>query len=86
MRQMFEVLYMLVQQKKLMEKQTGETIKVPQFDHVGEFKDRFLQFGQNNNIGIHFTVRKHEMTNEMNCSLLEKIKYLLFNALLDKTF
>ena len=43
-------------------------------------------FGQNNGIGIHFTVEKYGMTKKMNCSLLGKVQYLLSNASLDKLF
>ena len=59
--------------KKMMEKQTGRNINVLQFDHVGECKDRFLRFDQNNDIGIHFVVRKHEVAKKINRSLLEKV-------------
>ena len=41
-----------------MEKQTGR--KMLQFDHVGEYNYQFLQFGQNNGFGIHFTVENME--------------------------
>ena len=57
-----------------MEKQTGRKIKfMPQFDHVGEYKDRFMSFGQNNDIAIHFTVGKHGVVKEMNRFLLESV-------------
>ena len=69
-RQRFEVLDMLVKWKKLMEKQTGRKIKMVQFGHFGEYKDQFLQFGQNNCFGIHFTVSKHRVAKKMNRSLL----------------
>jgi len=70
-----------------MEKLISRKIKVLQFDNVGEYKDLFLQFGQNNDIGIHFTVRKQiEIAKELNCALLEKVRYLLSNASLDKSF
>ena len=58
-------------------------------DHVKEKKDSFLQFGQNNGIvthnGIftHFTNKKDGVAKEMNRALLEKVQYLLSNALLD---
>ena len=57
-----------------MEKQTSRNNKMLQFDHVGEYKDQFLQFGQNSGIGIHFTVGKHEGAKEVNRSLLEKVR------------
>jgi len=64
--------------------QNGRKIKVLQFDHVGEYKDRFLQFSQNND--IHFTVRKQiGVGKELKCTLLEKVRYLLSNVSLDKS-
>jgi len=69
-----------------MEKQTGRKIKVLQFDHVGEYIDRFLQFSQNSSIGIQFTVGKYWVAKEMNRPLLKKVQYLLSNAQLDKLF
>ena len=57
-----------------------------QIDNIGEYEDKFLRFGWNTGIGIHFTIEKHEMTKEMNRSLLEKVRCLLSNAQLDKSF
>jgi len=37
-----------------MENQTGRKITVLNCDHVEEYKDSFLQFGQNNGILSHF--------------------------------
>jgi len=51
-----------------MEKHTDRKIKVLQFEYVGEYKDQ--RFGQNNNIGIHFTVEKYKVDKEMNHFLL----------------
>ena len=70
----------------MIEKQIGKKIKLLQIDNIGEYKDRFLQFGQNNRIDIHFTIGKHGVTKEMNCSLLENVRCLLSNAQLDKSF
>jgi len=67
-----------------MEIQADRKIKMLQFDHIGEYKDRFLQVGQNNNIEIHSTIGKHREVKEMNHFLLEKVQYLLCNASLDK--
>jgi len=58
MRQKFEVLYMFVKWKNMMDKQTGKKIKMLQIN-VGQYKDQFLQFRQNNGIGIHFKTGKH---------------------------
>ena len=55
-------------------------------DHVGEYKDLFLQFGQNNDIVTHFTNENIGVAREMNRALLEKIRYLFSNASLDKSF
>jgi len=48
--------------------------------NVGEYKDWFLQFEQNNGIDIHFKTGKYGVAKEMNRSLLEKIWYVLSNA------
>jgi len=69
-----------------MEKQNGKKIKMFQIDNIGEYKDQFLQFGLNNGIDIYFTIGRHGVAKEMNRSLLEKVRYLLSNASLDKTF
>ena len=86
MRQRFEILDLFMKWKKLMEKQSSRRIDVLQFDHVREYKDLFLWFGQNNGIDIHFTVGKYRVAKETNCYFLEKIWCLLSNALLDKSF
>jgi len=59
---------------------------VLRYDHVEEYKIFFLQFDQNNGIEIHFTDEKDGVTREVNRALLEKVWYLLSNALLDKSF
>ena len=69
-----------------MENQTGRKTNVPQYDHVEKYKDSFLQFGQNNGIVTDFTNEKDGVAKEMNHVLLEKVRYLLSNALLDKSF
>ena len=50
------------------------------YDHVEEYKDSFLQFGQNNDIETHFTNEKDGVAREVNHALLEKVQYLLSNA------
>ena len=70
----------------MMEKQTGRKIKVLQIDNVREYKDQFLRFSQNTGIDIHFTIEKHGMVKEMNRSILEKVRCLLSNAQLNKSF
>ena len=69
----------------MMEKQTSRKIKMLQVDHVEEYKDQFLRFGQNTGI-IHFTISKRGMAKKMKYSLLDMVRYLLSNASLDKTF
>jgi len=55
-----------------MKNQTSMKFNVLQFDHVGEYKDWFLQFGQNNGINIHFTVQKQiRIAKELNRALLK---------------
>jgi len=53
---------------------------VLQFDHVRKCNYQFVQFGQNNVIGIYFTVGKHGVAKDMNRSLLEMVRCLLSNA------
>ena len=72
--------------KNLMKIQIGWKIKVRRYDHVEEDKDSFLQFGQNNGIKTHFTDGKDGIAREVNSILLENVRYLLSNALLDKLF
>ena len=52
--------------KELMENQTGRKIKVLRYDHVEEYKDFFLQFGQNNGIVTHFINEKDGVAKEIN--------------------
>ena len=52
--------------KNLIENQTGKKIKVLQYDHVEEYKNSFLQFGQNNGIETHFTDEKDSVAKEVN--------------------
>jgi len=59
---------------------------VLRYDHVEEYKNSFLQFGQDNDIVTHFTNEKEGVAREMNRALLEKVRYLLSNASLDKLF
>jgi len=59
---------------------------VLQIDNVGKYNNQFLRFEQNNEIDIHFTIRKHGVAKEMNLFLLEKIRHLLSNAQLGNSF
>jgi len=70
----------------MMEKQTGRKIKELQIGNVERYKNQFQQFGQNNGIGTHFTNRIHELAKEINHSLLEKARCLLYNVQFDKSF
>ena len=69
-----------------MEKQTSRKIKELQIDNVKKYKNQFLQFGQNNRIGTHFTNGIYGLAKEINRSLLEKARCLLSNVRLDKSF
>ena len=48
--------------------------------------DQFLRFGQNTGIGTHFTKGINGLAKKINRSFLEKVRYLLYNARLDKSF
>ena len=54
MRQMCEVLGMLVKEKDMIEKQTGRKIKELQIGNVERYKNQFLRFDQNTDIDTHF--------------------------------
>ena len=64
----------------MMEKHTGREIKELQIGNVERYMNKFLQFSQNTGIGTHFTNGIHELAKEINRSLLEKARCLLFNA------
>ena len=85
-RQKFDFLALFVKLKKLMENQTARKIKVLQFDHVGGYKNLFLQFDQYNGMKMHITIRNDGFAMKINFALLEKVQYLLFNASLDNYF
>jgi len=86
MRQRFEALGMPVKWKVMMEKQSGRRIKELQIGNVEKYKNQFLQFGQNTGIGTRFTNEIYGLAKKINCCLLEKVRYLLSNARLDKSF
>ena len=70
----------------MMEKQTGRKIKELQIGNVERYNKQFLQFGQNIGIGTHFTDGIHGLAKEINRSFLEKVRCLLSNTRLDKSF
>ena len=70
----------------MMEKQTGRKIKELQINNVEKYKNRFLQFGQNTGIDTHFTNGIQELAKKINRSLLEKVRCLLSNVRLNKSF
>jgi len=47
-----------VKWKELMETLIGKKIEVLRYDHIEEYKDSFIKFGQNNGIETHFTYGK----------------------------
>ena len=69
-----------------MEKQTGRKIKELQIGNVERDINQFLRFGQNTGIGTHVTEGIHGLAKEVNCFLLEKVRWLLSNSRLDKSF
>ena len=69
-----------------MEKQTGRKIKELQIGTVERYKNQFLQFGQNIGISTYFSDGIHELAKKINRSFLKKIRCLLSNAQLDKSF
>ena len=86
MRQRFEVLNILVKWKNMIKKQTDKKMKALQIDKVTKYKNQFLQFGQNNWIGIHFKIDKYGVSKKVNRTLLKKVQRLLSNAQYDKSF
>jgi len=69
-----------------MEKQRGRKIKELQIGNVERYMNQFLRFGQNNGIGTHFIEGIHGLDEKVKRSLLEKVRLLLSNARLDKSF
>ena len=69
-----------------MEKQTGRNIRELRIGNVERNNNQFLRFGQNTGISTHFIDGIHGLAKEINRSLLEKVRCLLFNAQLDKSF
>ena len=86
MRQRSEALDMLVKWRRRMEKQIGRKIKELQIGNVEKDMNQFLRFGQNTGIATHFTKGIHGVAKDVNRSLLEKVRWLLSNAGLDKSF
>jgi len=77
------------------EKENGvidrQKVKILRFDNEGEYKsDLFLQLCHDEGIERHFTVREtsqhNGVTERFNRTLLEKIRCLLSNSGLSKTF
>ena len=69
-----------------MEKQTGRKIKELRIGSVEKDTNQFLRFGQNTGIATHFITGINGLAKEVNRSLLEKVRWLLSNARLDKLF
>ena len=86
MRQRSEVLDVLVKWRGRMERQIGRKIKELYIGNVGIDINQFLQFGQNTGTATHFSTGTDGLAKEINRSLLEKARYLLSNAQLDKSF
>ena len=74
-----------------MELPTDRKIKIARSDNGGEYNnDSFLQLCRDENIKQHFTVREtsqqNGVTERFNRTLLEKIRYLLSNIGMNKSF
>jgi len=86
-----EVLDIFVKWRRRIELHTGRKIKILRSDNGGEYKcDMFLQLCHDEGIEKYFTVRdtlqQNGLAERFNRTLLEKIRYLLFNSGLNKTF
>jgi len=86
-----EVLGIFVEWRRRMELQSGRKIKIFRSDNGGEYKsDQFMQLCHDEGIERHFTVRETPQQNGMaekfDCTLLEKIRCLLSNRGLNKSF
>ena len=86
-----DVLGIFVEWRIRMELQTGRKIKILRSDNRGEYKsDLFLQLCRNECTERHFTVREtsqqNGVTERINRTLLEKIRYLLSNIGMNKSF
>ena len=62
-----------------MEKQTGRKINELQIGNIERDMNQFLRFDQNTSISTHFKEGIHGLAKEVNCSLLEKVRWLLSN-------
>ena len=73
-------------ERKNGEADRGRKIKELQIGNVERYMNQFLRFCQNTGIGTHFTEGIHRLAKEINCSFLEKVRWLLSNVKLDKSF
>ena len=69
-----------------MEKQIGRKIKELQIGNVGRDMNQFLRFDQNTGISTHFVEGINGLAKKVNRSFLEKVRWLLSNERLDKSF
>ncbi|KAE8727553.1 putative serine/threonine-protein kinase WNK6 [Hibiscus syriacus] len=86
-----EVLRIFLKWKNMIENQAGRKIKRLRTANGGEYKsDSFFDVFHEYGIVLHFTVRNTPQQNgvaeRMNRTLLEKVRYMLFNTGLGKTF
>jgi len=86
-----EVLELFVEWKKNKEKNTGRKIKVLRSDNGGQYtNDPFLQLYHDEGIKRYFTIREtpqqNGMAERMNRTLLEKVRCMLSNAGISKSF
>ena len=84
-----EVLELFVEWKKNLEKSTGRKIKILRSNNGGE-SDPFLKLCRDEGIDMHFTVRETPQQNgvaeRMNRTLLEKVRCMLSNTGISKSF
>jgi len=86
-----KVLELFMECKGNMEKSTRRKIKVLRSDNGGEYlSDPFLQLYRDEDIERHLTERKtlqqNEVAERMNLTLLEKVRCMLSNAGISKSF
>ncbi|KAJ9558432.1 hypothetical protein OSB04_013046 [Centaurea solstitialis] len=86
-----EVLSVFLTWKNMIEKQTGRKIKVLRTDNGGEYtSDPFQEVCRKEGIVRHFTVPRTPQQNgvaeRLNRTLLEKVRCMLLQASLDKSF
>ena len=91
MKHKYQVLEIFLAWKKRVENQTGRKIKVLRSDNDGEYtSDPFYSLCKQEGIVRHFSMKKTPQQNgvakRMNRTLLERVRCMLTNARMSKTF